>query len=216
MSGAPHDTSLQLVAAALRLFGRDGYEATSTRAIAAAAGANISSIAYHFGGKEGLRLACADAVAARIEQVAQAIPEDAAALSAAEARARLRRLLRRLVTFLTGTPAAEDAVGFLLRELSEPGSPVLGRLYDVLVERRHRALCAVWAAATGRDADSEDVRLAVFALVGQAVYFRLAAPIVQRRMGWDGYPRAGTQAIARRLLANLDAMLAADGSGRDG
>lgn len=200
-------TPEQLVSAALALFGRNGYDATSTRSIAAAAGTNISSIAYHFGGKEGLRLACADAVAQRIKQVAQAIPEDATSLSRGDARILLRRLVRRIVTFLTGTPAAADAVGFLLRELAEPGSPVLDRLYAGLVEGRHRALCRLWSAATGQEAESEEVKLAVFALVGQAAYFRLAAPIVQRRMGWDGYPPAATRAISRRLLANLDAML---------
>jgi AcrR family transcriptional regulator len=36
------------------LFAANGYEGTSTRAIGAAAGANIAMIAYHFGDKEGL------------------------------------------------------------------------------------------------------------------------------------------------------------------
>lgn len=210
MSDSAMPTDRQLVRVALRLFARNGYDATSTRAIAGAAGTNISSIAYHFGGKEGLRLACADAVATRIEQIGHAIPEDSSALSPAEARLLLRRLLRRLVTVLAATPVAEDAAGFMLRELGQPDSPVLGRVYDVVVERRHRALCGLWAAATGRPADSEDVKLAVFAMVGQAAYFRLAAPIVQRRMGWNGYSREAARAIGRRLLRNLDAMMDAE------
>lgn len=204
-----HPTRRQLIDVALHLFARDGYEATSTRAIAAQANTNISSIAYHFGGKEGLRLACADAVAAAIGRVAQAMPDDAAGLEPARARQILRRLLRRIVTFLTVTPAAAGLVGFLLRELAEPQSPVLDRLYMALIEPRHRVLCLLWAAATGADPDSEDTRLAVFAFVGQAVYFRLAAPIVQRRMGWNGYARPEARAISRRLIANLDAMLEA-------
>ena len=54
-------TRAALIAAGLRLFGEKGFDATSTRDIAAAANTNIASIAYHFGGKEGLRLACAQA-----------------------------------------------------------------------------------------------------------------------------------------------------------
>lgn len=204
-----HPTLTQLVGAGLHLFGRDGFEATSTRALAARANTNISSIAYHFGGKEGLRLACADAVAARIGRVARAIPRDPAALDRDGARRAMRRLMRRIVTFLT-SPAAADVVGFLLRELATPQSPVLDRLYATLIEPRHRALCFLWGAATGRDPDSEDTRLAVFSLVGQAAYFRLAAPLVQRRMGWDGYSRRDARAILRRLLANLDAMMDAE------
>ena len=58
-------TRAALVAAGLDLFGRRGFEATSTREIAAAAGVNLAAIAYHFGSKDGLRLACADFIAAR-------------------------------------------------------------------------------------------------------------------------------------------------------
>ena len=87
-----HPTRRDLLDAALRLFARDGYDATSTRAIAAEAETNISSIAYHFGGKEGLRLACADAVAQAIGRW----------------RGRCRRALRRW----TGWPRAASCAGW--------------------------------------------------------------------------------------------------------
>lgn len=200
-------TRVLLIRAALRLFGRQGYEAASTRAIAAEAGTNISSIAYHFGGKEGLRLACADAVADQIEQIARALPVAPADLDRHRARLALRRLVRRIATFLIVGAGTGDMMAFVLGELARPDSPVLDRLYATLVEPRHAALCALWAAATGAPAESEEVRLAVFALVGQAVYFRLAAPIVQRRMGWQAYARPQARAITRRLLINLDLMI---------
>ena len=199
-------TRTLLIQAAMARFGREGYASASTRAIAAQAGTNISSIAYHFGGKEGLRIACADTVAERIEQIARSMPPTAAGLSAAQARLALRRLVRRMATFLIVGAAADDMVGFVLRELAQPDSPVLDRLYATLVEPRHAALCALWSAATGAEAESDDVKLAVFALVGQAAYFRLAAPIVRRRMGWRHYARPEARAITRRLLANLDLM----------
>jgi len=47
-------TRERILGAALHLFSRKGFEGTSTRAIGAAAGANIAMIAYHFGDKEGL------------------------------------------------------------------------------------------------------------------------------------------------------------------
>ncbi len=200
-------TRVLLIRAALRLFGRQGYEAASTRAIAAEAGTNISSIAYHFGGKEGLRLACADAVADQIEQIARALPVAPADLDRRRAWLALRRLMRRIATFLIVGAGTGDMMAFVLGELARPDSPVLDRLYATLVEPRHAALCALWAAATGAPAESEEVRLAVFALVGQAVYFRLAAPIVQRRMGWQAYARPQARAITRRLLINLDLMI---------
>ncbi|XJN84975.1 TetR family transcriptional regulator [Mesorhizobium terrae] len=63
-------TQTALIHAALKLFGRQGYDGTSTREIAAAAKANIGSIAYHFGGKEGLRAAVADHIVATIQSIA--------------------------------------------------------------------------------------------------------------------------------------------------
>ncbi|RJL09149.1 CerR family C-terminal domain-containing protein [Paracoccus siganidrum] len=199
-------TRALLIRAAMIRFGREGYEAASTRAIAADAGTNISSIAYHFGGKEGLRIACADAVADQIQQVARTVPLVPVVLSPRMARATLRRLVRRMVTFLILGAGANEMVGFVLRELAQPDSPVLERLYATLVEPRHAGLCAIWSAATGRPAESDDVKLAVFTLVGQVAYFRLAAPIVQRRMGWQGYSRPEARAITRRLLVNLELM----------
>src|SRR5215218_9209360 len=43
--------------AALRLFASQGFEATSTRAIAAEAGVSHALVRHHFGSKEGLRQA---------------------------------------------------------------------------------------------------------------------------------------------------------------
>lgn len=44
----------RLLAAAMRLFAAGGFNATSTREIALAAGANVAAIAYYFGDKAGL------------------------------------------------------------------------------------------------------------------------------------------------------------------
>ena len=77
-----------MLRAGLRLFGRKGYEGTSTRELAALAKANIGSIAYHFGGKEGLHLACADFIVETIQAIAHP------ALS--RSRGRIRRPRQRL------------------------------------------------------------------------------------------------------------------------
>ena len=68
-SGADQ-TRLALVQAALKLFGQKGFDGTSTREIATAARANIGSIAYHFGGKEGLRSACAEHIVDTVNAIA--------------------------------------------------------------------------------------------------------------------------------------------------
>lgn len=48
------NTKSAILESALELFALQGYDATSTRAIAQKSGANLSAISYHFGNKEGL------------------------------------------------------------------------------------------------------------------------------------------------------------------
>lgn len=195
-----------LIASAIRLFGRNGYVGTSTREISADAGANVAAIGYHFGGKAGLREACAATIAARLNAVlAPATPRDDPDPESAERE--LEATVRAMVRFLTLDPEAGEIAAFMLREITDP-SHVPQAIYDGLVEPRHRALCRLWAAATGSEPESETTRLSVFALMGQVVYFRIGQPLVVRRMGWDrvGADEAGR--IAEVLVGNLHAALA--------
>lgn len=51
---SPPDTKERLIDAAERLFAEQGFARTSLRDITTAAGANLASVNYHFGGKDGL------------------------------------------------------------------------------------------------------------------------------------------------------------------
>ena len=48
------DTRRDLLLAAERLFAQQGFQGASLRAITQEAGANLASVNYHFGSKEGL------------------------------------------------------------------------------------------------------------------------------------------------------------------
>lgn len=205
-SAPPTGTRADLIGAGLRLFGRDGFAATSTRALAAGAGTNVASIAYHFGSKNGLRLACGAEVMRRIRAVAgdSALPGP---IPPTQARARLEAMLRAMIGFMTAAPEAADTVGFILREMAED-SPAAALICDEFFVPKHRQLCALTGMATGRDPEAADTRLMVFSMLGQAVYFRLSQPLICRRMGWQGgYDATATQAITDRLIANLHAIL---------
>jgi AcrR family transcriptional regulator len=194
-----------LIAAGLHLFGQKGYAATSTRELAGRAKTNIGSIAYHFGSKSGLHLACADAVARRIGEVTGA-PQPHRDIAPERAAMMLEAMVRAMVGFLVVGRQAEDMVAFILRELSGP-SAAIDALYDAFIEPKHRELCDLWAAATGRDPDSEAVKLAVFAMVGQIVYFRIGRQVVLRRLGWDRIGPEAAAGIAEVVAANLRSAL---------
>ncbi|MCW3780739.1 CerR family C-terminal domain-containing protein [Defluviimonas salinarum] len=203
---APEGTAADLLAAALHLFGRQGFAATSTREIAARAGTNVASIAYHFGSKEGLRTACGAEVARRIGTVIAAATS-ATPGSAEQAARQMEAILRAMVGFVAGAREAEDVIAFMLREVAEEGA-VLDAVYGAMIEPMHRRFCALWAAATGREAEGEATRLMVFSLVGQVLYFRIGRPVVTRRMGWERLGPAEAARIGDLLAANLHSLIA--------
>ncbi|HWK69131.1 MAG TPA: CerR family C-terminal domain-containing protein [Rhizobiaceae bacterium] len=202
-------TRRALVAAALRLFGEKGFEGTSTRDIAAAASANIGSIAYHFGGKEGLRAACAAFIVETIQAVAaQALAVEDVPASETAAADRLETAIRRMVGFVIARPEAGAIVQFVLRELAHP-TAALDTIYDGVFEPTHRRLCELWAEATGEDAESDRTKITVFTMIGQVIYFRIGREAVMRRMGWSEIGPKEANAVASVAVDNLAAVLAA-------
>lgn len=217
-ASAAEATRAALVSAALELFGRKGFDGTSTREIAAAANANIGSIAYHFGSKEGLRLAAADRIVETIQAVAAqafagAGPDAPLTLSPKEAEAQIDAAVERMVGFMVARPEAGEIVQFVLRELSTP-TDALDRIYSGVFEPVHRRLCALWAAATGEPAESERTRIAVFMMIGQVVYFRIARAAVLRRMGWSDIGPAEALKVIAVAKDNVAAVIAARKAGK--
>ncbi len=205
-------TRQALIRAGLDLFGRNGFDATSTREIAQAAGVNSAGIAYHFGGKDGLRQACAEAIIQRLQAVlAGGAPAVSIAIDAADrdmAAEQLLALIDRVVAFLTTVPESELVARFVVREMLTP-SPAFETLYGGLFAPVHRRVCQVWAAATGMEPEAPATRLAVFAAIGQVFYFRLARPAIMRRMGWDGIGPDEARAIADTVRRSVRASILA-------
>ncbi|GLS31664.1 TetR family transcriptional regulator [Mesorhizobium albiziae] len=200
-----------MVRAALKLFGSNGFDGTSTRDIAALANANIGSIAYHFGGKDGLRLAAADHIVETIQAIAgQAIGNLDATMATRPgpdaARAQLTAGVERMITFIVASPEAGEVVQFVLRELSQP-TAALDRIYNGVFEPIHKRLCLLWEQATGEPAESDRTKLTVFTLIGQVVYFRIGREAVRRRMGWTEIGPRQADAIIDVARSNLLAIL---------
>ncbi|MBN9450971.1 MAG: CerR family C-terminal domain-containing protein [Bosea sp.] len=199
-----------LIRAGLDLFGRHGFEASSIREIAQAAGVNSAGIAYHFGGKDGLRQACAEAIVATMKQRvfgAAAVMPPLDGLAPEAAVELLLAIVGRVTAFAAQAPESEIIARFVTREMMEPTS-AFETLYEGLVDPVHGQLCRLWAIATGMVAEAQETKLAVFATIGQVIYFRLARPAVMRRMGWSVIDPAQSEAIADVIRANLRASIA--------
>jgi TetR/AcrR family transcriptional regulator, regulator of cefoperazone and chloramphenicol sensitivity len=198
------DTRTRLLEAGLDHFGRVGFEGANIRAIAAAAGANIAAINYHFGGKRGLYLAVAnhivEGISAAIGPIAAEIIAIAAKprLAPAEARAALEQFVRTAGRLLATSPRAERWARFILREQLDP-TDAFEIIYNSIMGRMHRTLTALVAAVLELDPESEQARLEAFSLLGQALIFRFARAAVLRRMGWE----AIGEEEADRIVAQL-------------
>jgi AcrR family transcriptional regulator len=200
-----------LVRVALDRFGAKGFEATSTREIANAAKVNLAAIGYHFGGKEGLRKACAEHVAAVIGRTLGPVLRNVGPfkpLAPEEAEAAISRALAAGIDFVVVSAEAEPIVRFVLRELTEPSS-TFDIIHDSAMRPAHERICILWARATGGDPESEATRLATLAMLGQVLYFRIARRVVLRRMDWRGIARHEAAAIKSVILRNLDGAIEA-------
>ncbi len=211
--GGGQNTRTAIIEAAMRGFAEKGVEATSIREIAALAGSNVASISYHFGGKEGLRAACAEQIVALMGEVLAAARPDEALPEDPQAAVRmLAALVQNMVRFLLLEPQARLVAGFMLREMAQPSS-ALDTIYDGLFEGVHRRVCAIWGAATGQEPETDAVRLAVFATIGQIIYFHVGRPVVLRRMDWPAIGPSEARAVADTITRNLVVRLEADAGG---
>jgi AcrR family transcriptional regulator len=203
------ETRAQLIAAALEVFGRLGYEGASTRAIARAAGANLAAIVYHFGSKEALHLAVAehvaDAISKRMMPHVAAIAAMAGQPTPEAARAGLTRLIDAFIDTILGSADAELWARFVVREQMQP-TAAFDVIYRILGGAADLATRLV-ASATGAT-DAPETRLKVFTIMGQVLVFRVAQTLVFRRMGWRTIGEKQRAEIKRVVQANVAAILA--------
>lgn len=197
---ASPDTRDRLIEAGIRLFGEHGFEATTTRALAEAAGANIGSIAYHFGHKRGLYLAAARHIA---EQLRTRLALDAAAAPAPiedrdAALAALRALTRRMVrTFIED----EECRRWLLLVMREQVRP--GEAFEILQAEAFGLVQATLgdliARLTDRTVDDRRVILETHTLIGQIVFFLIGREPLLRRLEVAAFDEA--------ILADIEAVI---------
>ena len=188
-------------------FGAKGLEGASTRGIAAAAGTAMSSITYHYGGKEGLYLAAADYIAAQLgghmspDVIEQGLPQE---LTPDAARALIHDTIARFVE----TMAAEHIDSwslFIVREQMAPTEAferIYGGLMGTMLERLSELVCI----ATGND-DVSDARVVVLTLIGQVIVLRASRATVLKLMRRSAIDAEAIALLAARIAANTDAIL---------
>lgn len=211
------ETRERLLLAAIDVFGRYGFDGASTRMLASAAATNLQAIPYHFGGKEGLYLAAAEHIAARITAHVTPVADQVRARLAegpvadAEARALLARLLESMAHLLLSEESAPWA-RFIIREQMEP-SEAFERVYRSVMAPMLETAGLLVAHLLGAEPGSERTRLRTVALVGSILVFRMARAAALRRLDWQTVETREFAAI-RDLIHGLVAEIGQAGGHR--
>jgi AcrR family transcriptional regulator len=171
----------------------------------------MSSITYHYGGKEGLYLATARWIADQMgERMGPSLASSEEELShqrpprEACAKAVLATLDRFLEAIVR--PESTPWARFILREQMEPTAAfeilyggVMGRLI-------HHVAALVERIGEGRWTGAE-ARLKTLAILGQALVFRLARAALLRTTGWADIDADGLAAIRHVVHAHTQLVL---------
>ncbi|MBN8807270.1 MAG: CerR family C-terminal domain-containing protein [Sphingomonas sp.] len=196
----------RLLEIAVEQFGQRGLEGASTRDIAAAAGTAMSSITYHYGGKDGLYLAAADFVADQLgaDDDSEAIEEQTATDDPATARAAIHAIVVRFLDRIKQRDADSWAL-FIMREQMNP-TEAFERIYAGAMGRQSRAMVQLICIATGVK-DGYAARLAAISLIGQVLVVKAARATCRRLLECDQLNPAIIDDYAARVAANIDAIL---------
>jgi len=198
-------TRERVLQAALKCFGHRDYDSVSTREIVELAGANISAISYHFGGKQGLYLATAeylsDYIQGQINPLMEDINQRMERADQAECRHLIGQLIQGLVQNLLFGELSEDAAGLIFREQNHP-TAAFDYMYDKFMLPMQDTYSRLIAKIMQSDPDSQEVKLLTHSLVGQIVIYRMGRETILRRLGKSSFSTHDVKQIAA-LITNI-------------
>lgn len=179
-------TRAALLDAAAEIFAERGFAEAKVRDIAASARANLAAINYHFGGKEGLYLAVLEREASRVIERYPLSPPEAAA----DGVAALRDVIAGLLGRFLASDARSYAPRLIIREMLNP-TAALAQIVERITRPQFEQVYAALARVLGPRVPAERLRLCVFSVVGQCMFYLAARPMVDQ-------VAPGTTAVAAR------------------
>lgn len=196
-------TSQTLIETAIDQFGRHGFEGASTREIARASGTAMSSITYHFGGKQGLYLAAADHIATRVREIQGPALEIARETARAGTREQATEALLALLdgfALMMIRPESEAWSLFITREQQAP-TEAFDRIYTGVMQE----VVGVFVALLGRirtDLGEREVLAMGIMLFGQTLVLRVCRAAVTRILSVETIDEPTRALLRARLRAN--------------
>ncbi|MBP8534567.1 TetR/AcrR family transcriptional regulator [Streptomyces sp. MK37H] len=186
--------------AALELFAERGFEATSTRAVAAAAGLSPALVTRHFGSKQGLRAAVDEYVLDRIGEALGAL--DAEVVEGVDGDALMASLGEVSARLFGADPVLRGYLRQVLLEGGDASAALFGRLLSGArgeLDRLRRASGRATAPAAPADEEWAPFQLLCL-ILGPLLLERVMQPNI-------GVPMFDPEVLARRSAANQRLLL---------
>jgi AcrR family transcriptional regulator len=202
---------IRLIKAGIDLFGRHGFDSTSTRAIAVAAGAQMSAITYHFGGKDGLYLACARYIAEQMRDRLAPALADCDAIQGHDDSAAARQAIMALIGGVVTVMMRDDVAliaRFVVREQMNP-TPAFTTLYEGVMADVITRVSGLMQRISPQPLPEEAARVRTIALMGQVFAFRFARAVLMAATGWETAGDRETDIVRAIVLDHSSAILAA-------
>ena len=197
----------RLIQAALAVFAKDGFDAATTRAIAARAKVNLAAIPYYFGTKEHLYheaiMALVEFIESRFRAPREAIVAmlDQADLPRERLLSTLEALAVGMVDTVTG-PEIRAYAPLVMREHMMPG-PAFEIFYDRLMRHQHEMLTRLVARLLCVPEDSREAMIRAQMFFGQIFGFLVGRNLLVRRMGQEDYTPDDVAEIRRMVVEAL-------------
>ena len=203
------ETKERILDAALKEFGAASFLAATTRGIAETAGVSLPTLQYYFGSKEGLYLACAEAIVERYRRNTMVASEAAEALrkgcAAETARDHLKAVIAALAKFLAGSRETERWAHFVARELRDPG-PAFEILYANLWRPGVEITTRLIARILGKPENDTAARIQALLLISSLLVFQSGRSMSLRAMRWTTIGHEELAMVLSGLEAQIDAI----------
>lgn len=175
-TGTPDvDTRQRLLDAGRELFTGAGFEATSTRDIAARAGCNVSLIKYYFGSKEGLLREIVRSFAEVVGERIRGIRETPATPA--------ERIEAFVGTMLTQLSAQPDLYRMVFREVCSATSPIGAELREVVLQNQRMAVAMLAEGQASGDLRELPTPVVGMMIAGMLMFYFIGYPFTSRIVG---------------------------------
>lgn len=194
---ASSDTRRRLLEAAGEVFAERGFRDATIREIVARAGANIAAVNYHFRDKAGLY---AEVLEHFARESVKRHPAHQGLPAGAPAEARLRAFVRALLgrVFDDGHQAVHGRL--MAREMVEP-TAALGPLVDRVIRPLYDRLRGILRELLGPRTPEARLRRAAKSVVGQCLFYKHCAAVLERLEGPAPRSARAVDALADHITA---------------